>query len=132
MQYKTTRPVWVSGHFASPYSTAINFDNLVLVASGIGITPALSVVAAHRATRRVNLVWVCREPSLVEFYLSKFQFPTNALTLIYYTGKGRKLVLENIDLPRTVLVLEGRPKLGRTVRLPQTLNPKPYTLHPTP
>ncbi len=33
----TRRPVWISGPFASPYSTAINYDNLILVASGAPI-----------------------------------------------------------------------------------------------
>ena len=48
----TVRPCWVSGPFASPYSTAINYDNLILVASGIGITPALSIINTHKVTRR--------------------------------------------------------------------------------
>ena len=62
----TRRPVWISGPFASPYSTAINYDNLILVASGIGITPALSIISAHKETRRINLVWICRDPALLE------------------------------------------------------------------
>jgi hypothetical protein len=54
------RPVWVQGPFPSPYSKAIDFDNLILVASGIGITPAMAVLEHHRE-RRVNLIWIVRE-----------------------------------------------------------------------
>jgi ferredoxin-NADP reductase len=85
----TTRPVFISGPFASPYSTALNYDNVVLVASGVGITPALGIINTHKSTKRVNLIWSCREPSLVEFYLENTRFDEEAWTLIYYTGKRR-------------------------------------------
>ena len=67
----TRRPAWISGPFASPYATAVEYDNLVLVASGIGITPAMSIVTNYKETRRVNLIWACRDASLLEFYLDK-------------------------------------------------------------
>jgi NAD(P)H-flavin reductase len=54
----TSRPCYICGPFASPYSTAIHYDNLIVVASGIGITPAMSVITTHSASRRINLVWV--------------------------------------------------------------------------
>lgn len=53
----TTRPVFIAGPFGSPYATANKYDNLILVASGIGITPALSIIAAHKEAKRVNLIW---------------------------------------------------------------------------
>jgi hypothetical protein len=81
----TFRPVWVQGPFPSPYSKAIDFDNLILVASGIGITPAMAVLEHHRE-RRVNLIWIVREPSLVEFFLEKFDLDEDAWNAIFYTG----------------------------------------------
>ena len=68
----TTRPVWVYGPLLSPYATSFKTDNVVCVASGIGITPALSVFAQQRETseQRVHLIWICRDPSLVEFHLN--------------------------------------------------------------
>ena len=53
----TTRPVFVAGPYASPFATALNYDNLILVASGIGITPALSIMRNPKGTKRVNLIW---------------------------------------------------------------------------
>ena len=110
----TTRPVWIAGPFASPYATAIKYDNLIVVASGIGITPAMSIITTHKETRRINLVWSCREPSLLEFYLRNCEFDDDAWTLIYYTGK-RKLVLDDLELPKTVFIFNGRPVMERTV-----------------
>lgn len=109
----TTRPVWIAGPFASPYATAIEYDNLIVIASGIGITPAMSIITTHKESRRINLVWSCREPSLLEFYLRNCEFDKNAWTLIYYTGK-RKLVLD-FALPKTVLIFNGRPAMEETV-----------------
>jgi NAD(P)H-flavin reductase len=61
LQRNTVRPVWVSGPFVSPYNNALNFDNTICVASGIGITPALSIIRAHKESRRINLIWMCRD-----------------------------------------------------------------------
>ena len=63
----TCRPGWVYGPFPSPFSSGGNFDNLIAVATGIGITPALSAVTALGESRRVNLIWMCRDPDLVEY-----------------------------------------------------------------
>lgn len=61
LQRNTVRPVWIAGPFISPFNNALNFDNTICVASGIGITPALSIIRAHKESRRINLVWMCRD-----------------------------------------------------------------------
>ena len=61
LQRNTVRPVWVAGPFVSPYNSALNFDNTICVASGIGITPALSIIRSHKESRRINLIWMCRD-----------------------------------------------------------------------
>eukprot|EP00322_Chrysochromulina_rotalis_P013360 CAMPEP_0115850806 /NCGR_PEP_ID=MMETSP0287-20121206/12155_1 /TAXON_ID=412157 /ORGANISM="Chrysochromulina rotalis, Strain UIO044" /LENGTH=729 /DNA_ID=CAMNT_0003304817 /DNA_START=333 /DNA_END=2522 /DNA_ORIENTATION=- len=112
----TALPCWISGPFASPYSSAFNYANIVLVASGIGITPALSLITWHRESeRRTNLVWCCRDASLLEFYLadSKTYFSKRAWTLIFYTGK-RKFALP-AHLPPTVLLFTGRPNFEKVI-----------------
>ena len=114
VQEPTRRPAWISGPFASPYSTAGEYDNLILVASGIGITPALSLITTYKEKRRVNLIWSCRDASLVEFYLDKCQFSADGWTLIFYTGK-RQLELPRA-LPPTVLIFSGRPDLPHAIQ----------------
>ena len=61
LQRNTVRPAWIQGPFVSPYNNALAFDNTICVATGIGITPALSVIRAHRDSRRINLIWACRD-----------------------------------------------------------------------
>jgi len=112
----THKPAFVVGPFLSPFSSpAMDSENLVAVASGIGVTPAISLVRKYSNTsRRLNLVWICRDPGLVEEFLQNVDFGSDGYTLIYYTGKERGLILRD-DLPPNVLVFNGRPNLERTL-----------------
>ena len=62
----TTRPCWIKGPFPSPYSRAELYDKLILVASGIGITPALATINAFKSSRRINLIWAVRDPEMLK------------------------------------------------------------------
>jgi ferric-chelate reductase len=86
LQRDTARPVWIQGPFSSPYDSAVDFDNQILVAGGIGITPAISVCRAHKDTRRSNLIWAVRDPYMLEFFLKNGEFSTKGWNLIFYTG----------------------------------------------
>ena len=52
------RSCWVRGPYVSPYSVAGDFSNLALLATGIGITPALGVIGQYKGFSRLKtLVW---------------------------------------------------------------------------
>jgi len=109
----SARPVWVNGPVPSPYEAAVNFDNLLLCASGIGITPALGCIENYRnSNRSVSLIWMVRDNSLVEFFLEHTKFPSDGITLIYYTGKA---ALDLSKKPEKVRIIPGRPKLETTI-----------------
>jgi ferric-chelate reductase len=48
------RSGWVYGPFPSPFSTGDNFENLITVASGIGITPAISTIVSDSNPPKLN------------------------------------------------------------------------------
>lgn len=85
LQRDTCRPVWVQGPFMSPYNNARFYDNQILVASGIGITPALSVIRAHKESRSISLIWAIRDPSMLEFFLEHLYLDHDGWNLIFYT-----------------------------------------------
>ena len=58
LERDTVRPVWIQGPYLSPYNRSVDYDNQIMVASGIGITPALSVIRSQKDSRRTNLIWV--------------------------------------------------------------------------
>ena len=112
----TKRPVWIQGPFPSPYGEhAANFDNMLLVSTGIGITPAISSIQKFARTgRSVALIWSCRDPSLISFYVFQLSvFDDCALTLIFYTGK-QPLDLHK-QLPPHIRIVPSRPDLVRVV-----------------
>lgn len=112
----TAKPGWVYGPHPSPFSGATQAESMVCVASGIGITPTLGTVKFLAGSRRVNVVWMCRQPDLIEYFLRTVPFDDKAWTLIYYTGQ-RKLVISEeqfIQNPR-ILLLRGRPDLRQLI-----------------
>jgi NAD(P)H-flavin reductase len=62
----TVRPCWIKGPFPSPYSQASSYDHHILVATGIGITPALATINALKSSRRINIIWVVRDAEMLE------------------------------------------------------------------
>lgn len=82
------RSCWVRGPYPSPFAIAADFSQLVLFASGIGITPALAVMGQYRGNDRMKfMVWATRSPHMLKFFaplLSDAQVAT-----VYYTGKEK-------------------------------------------
>jgi len=112
----THKPAFVVGPFLSPFSSpAMDSENLVAVASGIGVTPAISLIKQYSNTsRRLNLIWICRDPGLIEHFLHNVDFGCDGYILIYYTGKERSLVLGD-GIPPNIFIFNGRPNLERTI-----------------
>jgi len=110
----TTRPVWIKGPFPSPFRHAALYDNQILVASGIGITPALGAINAFKSSRRVNLIWAVRDPEMLEFFLEKMYLEHDGWNLIFYTGK--KPLNSQVDkLNTNIRVVRGRPNLASII-----------------
>jgi len=81
------RSCWVRGPYTSPYSIVSNFSNIILVASGIGITPALGVMGQFQGSSRTKiLVWLTRSPEMLKFFAPLLQ--DAHIAAIFYTGKN--------------------------------------------
>ncbi|KAL7553601.1 hypothetical protein ACHAWF_016908 [Thalassiosira exigua] len=111
------RSIYAIGPFRSEFSDmAVSTSNAVAIASGIGITPTLSLMLTYAGKKRINIIWMCRDPGLIEYFLHKVSIEAvtqNSFLLIYYTGR-RKLVLPE-KLPQTFFIFYQRPKLEETV-----------------
>jgi len=109
----TSRAAWISGPFLSPMSSAKDYDNIISIASGIGITPALAVLDRFKHTRRLNLIWMCRDAQLIEFFVNTVNFPTKGFIFIFYTGKTLLDLRENV--PHNLFLFTDRPNLEYVV-----------------
>ena len=115
----SSRPAYIYGPFPSPFSCAAHFDHLICVASGIGITPSLQVAASFQETRDVNLVWVCRESDLIEWYINKASIDVCQF-FIFYTGERdlnlSKTAMELLRTKPMLKIFQGRPNLSHVIR----------------
>eukprot|EP00980_Cylindrotheca_fusiformis_P023059 scaffold10086_cov72-Cylindrotheca_fusiformis.AAC.1 len=115
---ETSRPVWIQGPFASPYGNADNYDNQILVAGGIGITPALSVIRQLKDTRRCNLIWATRDSHMLEFFIKHADLSHRGWNLVFYTGKEQLLGIEDVVVTSngaTIHIIRQRPKLNYVI-----------------
>lgn len=104
------RACWVRGPFVSPYSVAKDFSQLLLFASGIGITPALGVMGHYHGGTRVKfLVWSTRSLPMLKFFAPLLK--DAHLCLVYYTGTPKLTSdeLASITSHGHILVQQVRP-----------------------
>ena len=113
----TYKSLYVLGPYLSEFSDrAVTTSNAIAVASGIGITPTLSLMLNYAGKKRINIIWMCRDAGLVEFVLHRCdleEITRNSYALIYYTGR-RELALPK-NLPVNLFIFNCRPKLEETI-----------------
>lgn len=111
------KSLYVLGPYLSEFSDkAVTTSNAIAVASGIGITPTLSLMLNYAGKKRINIIWMCRDAGLVEYILHKVnieEITKNSYAFIYYTGK-RELALPK-NLPVNLFVFNTRPKLEESI-----------------
>ncbi len=108
LQRNTVRPIYIMGPFSSPNNNADAYNNQIMVASGIDITPALSIIRAHKDSRRTNLIWAVRDVSMLEFFLEHLYLDHDGWNLIFYNGKAPlNPALE--ELNTNVRIIKSRP-----------------------
>jgi predicted ferric reductase len=112
----SSRPGWIYGPFPSEFSDANKFDNLAICATGIGITPVISTLVSLKNSRKVNVIWMVRDPELIEFYLRYRCFSDDAFTLIFYTGDIKLLRITDPSLITPwIKIIRGRPNLKSVI-----------------
>lgn len=113
---KEMRSCWVRGPYTSPYSVASDFSHCVLMASGIGITPALGVMGQYPGPSKTKiLVWSCRSKNMLKFFAPLLK--DCHMAAIYYTGKD-KLTPKELNRVRrygNIYVQQSRPNLIETI-----------------
>ncbi len=111
------KSLYVLGPYLSEFSDkAVTTSNAIAVASGIGITPTLSLMLNYAGKKRINIIWMCRDAGLVEYILHKVDIEAitkNSYAFIYYTGK-RELALPK-NLPLNLFIINSRPDLEESI-----------------
>ena len=106
------RTCWIRGPYTSPFSIAHDFSQLVLFASGIGITPSLGVLGQYRGAKRVKfLIWITRSEAMLKFFAPLIC--DAQMAMVYYTGKTKLSPsdVKRIESKGNIFVHQGRPDL---------------------
>ncbi|KAG9073787.1 hypothetical protein FRC06_011153 [Ceratobasidium sp. 370] len=100
-------PISLEGPYGEPHPLHL-YENVVLIAGGIGITPALAYAQDLNARgRQVTLFWASRDAGLIKSVRS--MLPENVGTKIYYTGgRGGETPVDEVP--------DLRPNVSRVVR----------------
>jgi NAD(P)H-flavin reductase len=75
--------IWLNGPHPSPFMESSDFSNLVLIASGAGITPAISVIENYHSRREMHMIFVTNEVNMVKFFLNTL---AKVSARIFFTG----------------------------------------------
>lgn len=74
--------IQIDGAFGSPIDTICNYDSVILVASGIGITPYISILKyivenykyKHFAIKKIDILWVNRDIENFDWFNSELDY----------------------------------------------------------
>jgi len=102
------KPVmWIHGPHPSPFDASLNFNKLFLLATGVGITPAVSVIEEFYRHREIYLIWSCRDVYMIEFFLKQLG---RVHSKVFFTGGHDKFEKLNV----LVQGAASRPQLDLT------------------
>jgi ferric-chelate reductase len=62
------QPIWIHRPIMSAFDSIKHHDYSILVATGAGITPAMSALSELSSRHSMFLIWICREPELVAYF----------------------------------------------------------------
>lgn len=104
------RSCWVRGPYTSPYFVAKDFSHCVLMASGIGITPAMGILGQFPGASKTKVVvWSVRSKNMLKFFAPLMK--DAHLAAVYYTGKDKLSTkeLKRIRSYGNIFVQQSRP-----------------------
>lgn len=111
------RTCWIRGPYSSPFSVAKDFSQIILFASGIGITPALAVMGQYRGAARIKfLVWATRSAAMLRFFAPLMS--DAQVVSVYYTGKPKLSNREMESIRQrcpNLFIHQRRPKWTKTM-----------------
>ncbi|CAN0405309.1 unnamed protein product, partial [Hapterophycus canaliculatus] len=58
-------PLWITAAQPSLMERSIYYDNLVLVCTGAGITPGVSIIERFATKKNIHLIWITRDSGMV-------------------------------------------------------------------
>jgi len=77
------RPIWISPAFPSLADKVITYEKMVLVSTGIGVTPAISIIERYAGRKDIRFIWLCRDLHMISTFADQIR---RVDAHIFYTG----------------------------------------------
>jgi NAD(P)H-flavin reductase len=87
--------MWINGPHPSPFMHSAKFSKLVLIASGAGITPAISVIQNYSSQRQIYLIFITNDGLLVRFFKHNLG---KVKTEVFFTGSKDRFEMLKADI----------------------------------
>ncbi|CAM9422421.1 unnamed protein product, partial [Laminaria digitata] len=98
-------PLWITAAQPSVLEQTVYYDNVVLVCSGAGITPAVSVAERFAKKKNVHLLWLSREAGMIAMFEKQLR---RVKSTVYLTGdpsaKTKKRIIDLLAPSRAEVV----------------------------
>ena len=118
------RPMLLIGPYSAPFNTSFTHNFVFVVASGVGITPILSVVERFGSTRHIVVLWICRDAALLRLYADYLR--ERCHSHIYFTGPSSEDICTDLQRDLAPLaVCFGRPDVQTIATAVLTCTPLP-------
>lgn len=99
------------GNFGSPIDTITNYDSVILVASGIGITPYISMIKyiiqsqKSDVVKKIDLIWINRDKDYFDWFNDELKyFDENIVNTINF----HMYLTEEFDENRIKLIIDQK------------------------
>ncbi|CAB1097723.1 unnamed protein product [Ectocarpus sp. CCAP 1310/34] len=77
-------PLWITAAQPSVMEKTVYFENVLLVCTGAGITPAVSVAERFQKKKNIHLLWCCRDAGMVAMFEKQLR---RVKSTVFLTGK---------------------------------------------
>ncbi|CAM9200421.1 unnamed protein product [Discosporangium mesarthrocarpum] len=99
-------PLWITAPLPSLMERSLYYQNVLLIGTGAGITPAVSIVSRYCTSKNIHLLWMSRDTGLIALFE------------------------EHLHHVRSTVHVTGKPDQGALKRLKNLFNTAPSELSP--
>ncbi|CBN78808.1 putative respiratory burst oxidase homolog protein [Ectocarpus siliculosus] len=76
-----SQPLWITAAQPSLIETTLFYDNVLLICTGAGITPAVAVADRFAAKKNIHLMWIARDHGMMALFEKQLRMVTSTVHL---------------------------------------------------
>ncbi|CAM9425384.1 unnamed protein product, partial [Choristocarpus tenellus] len=86
-------PLWISAPLPSTIDRTLYYENVLLIGTGAGITPVVSVIERYATSKNIHLLWMVRDVGLITFVEEHLH---RGKSTVHVTGNPSKKIVKGL------------------------------------